>query len=53
MCTNHTFGVLACVSANSEANARRIAFVEQCFGSSGQVVILSLHFLIIMCFSVL
>ena len=24
-------------SVNSEANARRIAFVEQCFGSSGQV----------------
>jgi len=23
---------------NSEANARRITFVEQCFGSSGQVM---------------
>jgi len=34
---NRTFLHLHVFSVNSEANARRIAFVEQCFGSSGQV----------------
>lgn len=29
--------VISSVSVNSEANARRIAMVENCFGSSGQV----------------
>lgn len=28
-----------CFTVNSEANTKRIAFVEQCFGSSGQVCI--------------
>lgn len=28
---------LSLFSVNSEANARRIAMVENCFGSSGQV----------------
>ena len=31
--------MFVCFSVNSEANARRIAFVEHCFGSSGQVTI--------------
>ena len=30
-------------SVNSEANARRIAMVESCFGSSGQVMLIPFH----------
>ena len=37
--TEITIIIVTFISVNSEANARRIALVENCFGSSGQVII--------------
>jgi len=37
MIFKQAYKVFIIISVNSEANARRIAMVENCFGSSGQV----------------
>ena len=34
----NTYMYNSCILVSSEANARRIQFVEQCFGGSGQVI---------------